>query len=128
MSKSELKNSASEDKKNRTEESETSDDEYLPDLTKLQLYMYESHISKESLKESCLGKESSDSEEDSSRIGDTLLCYCSKCKSKASHAESICSLDKEEIPESYFEGIISSVLEIFLSSNVSKEQVKTQLC
>ena len=72
MSKSELINCASEDENNRTEESETSDDEYLPDLTKLQPYMYENCISKESLKESCLGKESSDLEEDNSRIGNTL--------------------------------------------------------
>ena len=113
MSKSELINCASEDENNRTEESETSDDEYLPDLTKLQPYMYENCISKESLKESCLGKESSDLEEDSSRIGNTLGCYCDKFKSKASNGESIWCFNKEEIPESYLEGIISSVLGMF---------------
>ena len=36
MSKSELIKSASEDENNETEEIETSDDEYLPDFTKLQ--------------------------------------------------------------------------------------------
>ena len=41
MSKSELINNASEDKNNGTEESETSDDEYLSDFTKLQRYTYE---------------------------------------------------------------------------------------
>ena len=57
-----------EDKNNGTEESHTSDDEYLPVLTKLQLYMYEPCISKKSLKESCPGKKSSDFEEGSSKI------------------------------------------------------------
>ena len=61
-----------ENENNGTEKSETSDDEYLLDLTKLQLYMYEPYVSKESLKESCPGKESSDLEEDRSRIGNIL--------------------------------------------------------
>ena len=82
ISKSVLIKSASEDEDNGTEESETSDDEYWLDLTKLQPYMYKPCVSKESLKESCLGKESSDSEEDSSRIGNSLLCYCGKCKQR----------------------------------------------
>ena len=79
MSTSELAKSASEDKNYRTEESETSEDECFPDLTKPQRYMYESCISKEFLKKSCLGKESSDSEEEISKIGNTLLCYWGKC-------------------------------------------------
>ena len=40
ISKSELTNSILEDEKNRIEESGTSDDEYLPDLRKLQPYIY----------------------------------------------------------------------------------------
>ena len=79
MSKSELIKSALEDKNNRTEDSETSDDGYyLRDLTKLQSYMYETCVSEEYLKESCPGKESSDSEEDSNRIGHNLWCSCGK--------------------------------------------------
>ena len=74
MSKSELRNSASEVENNGTEESETSDDEYLPELTKLQPYMYEPYLSKECLKENCWGIESSNSEDDSSRIRNTLWC------------------------------------------------------
>ena len=50
MSKSELINSASEDQNNGTEESETSDDEYLSHFTKLQPYVYEPGLSKESVK------------------------------------------------------------------------------
>ena len=47
----------------------------------------------------------------------------------AAHAESICCYDEYAIRESYFEGIISFVFEIFLSSNsFIKEEVKTQLC
>ena len=80
--------------------------------------MYKPCVSKESLKESYSGKESSDSEEDSSRIGNTLLYSCGKCKSKATHAEGICWLDKEGISESYFESILSFVKGKFLSSNV----------
>ena len=41
MLKSEFINSTPEDENNETEESETSDDKSLPDLTKLQPYMYE---------------------------------------------------------------------------------------
>ena len=37
----------------------------------------------------------------------------------ATHGESICCLDKYEICESYFEGILSFVFEIFLSSDLS---------
>ena len=92
ISVSERINSASEDARshyfNGTEESQNSDDKYLPDLTKPQPYMYETCVSKESVKESCIKKESSDSEEDSSRIRNTLWC-CGKCKSKTTHAESV---------------------------------------
>ena len=63
-------------------------------------------------------KESSHSKEHSSEIGNTLWCSCGKCKLKATHAESICCLDKEEILESYFEGILSFVFEIFLSNDM----------
>ena len=89
MSKSELTNSASGDENNGTEESETLDDEYLSDFTKLDPYMYGPCISKTSVKEKCPGKESSDSEEDTSRIGNILLCPCGKYKPMATHAESI---------------------------------------
>ena len=56
MSKSEFINRTEEDENNRTEESGASDDEFLDNLTKLQL-LYEPCVSKESLKESCPGKE-----------------------------------------------------------------------
>ena len=68
--KTSLIKSASEDENNVSEKSETSDDEYLFDFTKLQPYM--NHVSKESLEENCPGKESSDSKEDMSKIGNTL--------------------------------------------------------
>ena len=58
MSKPELIKSVSQNENNGTEESETSDDEYLSDFTKLQPYMYEPCVSKESVKENCPGKES----------------------------------------------------------------------
>ena len=74
MSRSELMNSAVEDENNGTEESETSDDEYLSDFTKLRPYMYEAYVSKESVKENYPGRESSDSEEHTSSIGNTLCC------------------------------------------------------
>ena len=70
MSKCELINSASE--------SETSDDEYLFDFTKLQPYMCEHCVSRESKKENCLGKKKSVSKEDTSKIGNTLWCSCGK--------------------------------------------------
>ena len=118
ISKSELINSASEDENNGTEESKTSDDEYLSDITKLEPYMYNPCVSKETGKENCPIKESLDSEEDTSRIGNTLWCSFDKYKPMAAHPESICCLDKYEIRESYFKGILSIVFEIFLSSNL----------
>ena len=69
-------------------------------------------------KENCPGKESSNSEEDTSRIGNTLWCFCGKYKPMATHAESVCCLDKHEICESYFKSILLFVFEIFLSSNL----------
>ena len=48
--------SASEDENNGTEESETSDDQYLSDFTRLQPCMYESSVSKESMKKTCREK------------------------------------------------------------------------
>ena len=78
MSKSEFINSASEDRINGIEEwwmMINSDDEYLPDFTKLQPYMCKPCVSKDSVKENCPGKISSDLEEDNSRIGNTLRCF-----------------------------------------------------
>ena len=72
MPKPEFTNSASENENSGTEESETSDHEYLSDFTKLQLCMNKPCVSKEVMKENCPGKESSDLEEDASRIGNTL--------------------------------------------------------
>ena len=59
MSKSELINSALEVENNGTEE--TSDDEYIFDF-KAATVDYQPCVSKESIKENCPGKESSDSE------------------------------------------------------------------
>ena len=54
----------------------------------------QSCVSKELVKENCPGKESSVSEEDASRIGNTLWCSCGKHRPMANHAESICCLHK----------------------------------
>ena len=76
--------SASEDEKNGTEECETSDDQYLSDFTRLQPYVYEPSVSKESVKKKTAGKRNT------SRIGNTFWCFCGKCKPVATHSESIC--------------------------------------
>lgn len=57
---------------------------------------------KKSVKGNYPWKESSGSEEDTSKIGNTLWCSCGKYKTMATYAESICWLDKYEIRESYF--------------------------
>ena len=80
--------------------------------------MYEFCVSKESVKESCPGKESSDSEEHTSRIGNTLWCSWGKYKPMATHTKCICYLDKYEIREIYFKGMLWFVFKIFLSSNL----------
>ena len=61
---------------------------------------------KVSVKENCPGKESSDLQEDTSQIENILWCSCGKYKPMATHGESIC-MDKYEIRESYFKGILS---------------------
>ena len=81
-------------------------------------YLNESCVSKESVKENCPGKESSDLGEDNSKIGNTLWCFGGKYKPMATHAESICCSDKYEIRKSYCKGILSFVFEILLSSNL----------
>ena len=81
--------------------------------------MYEPCVSKESLKEKCPGKELLDSQEDTSKIGNTLWwCSCVKYKPMATPAESICYLDKYEIHKSFFKGLLSFIFEIVLSSNL----------
>ena len=104
-----------EDENNRTEETETSDNDYLSDFTKLQPYLYWPCVSKEAIKENCSGKESSDSEEDFGRIGNALWCSCGKNKPMSTHGESICCLDKYEIRGRCFKGMLSFVFETFAS-------------
>ena len=87
----------------------------MSDFAKLQQYMYEPYDSKKPVKGNHKGKEYSDSEEDTSRFGNTLWCSCGKFRPMATYAESICCLDKYEICESYLKGILSFVSEIFLS-------------
>ena len=77
-------NGASENESNGTEESETSNNKYFSDFIKLQSYMYETCVSSETVKENCLRKKWSDKEEDISKVGNTLWCYCGKYKPMAS--------------------------------------------
>ena len=116
MSKSELINSVSEDENNGTEESETSDDICLA-LQSRNRTCTNTVFRKIPLKKNCPGKEPPDSEEGTSKIGNTIWCFCGKYKPMTTNAESTCCLDKYEIRESYFKGITSFVFEIFLSSN-----------
>ena len=55
------------------------------------------------------GKESWNSQEGNSKIGNTLWCFCGEYKPMATHAKNICCLGKYEIRESYFKGILSFV-------------------
>ena len=74
------------------------------------------------MKQNCPGKESLDSEEDTSKIGNTLWCSCGKYKPMASHIGGTCSFDKYEIRKSYFKGILAFVFKIFLSSNLLRKK------
>ena len=63
-------------------------------------YMYKPCVLEEFMKKTnCPRKEWSDSEEDTSRIGNTP---CGKYKPMATHAESICCLDKYQSYEMFF--------------------------
>ena len=119
---SEFINSASENESNGTGESETSNNKYFSDFIKLQSYMYEPCVSSETVKENCLRKKWSDKEEDTSKVRNTLWCYCGKYKPMAAHAESACCYEKYEIDESYFKGILSFVSEIFSSSHLLRRK------
>ena len=106
MSNSEpIQNCLENEKNNLNHQSKSLRDESLPEFSNMQPYMYKPCISKASMKNTCPGKKSLDSEEDSSRLGNTLWCFCGKCRQIAIHAESVCCLDKNEIPESNLEGI-----------------------
>ena len=95
-------------------------DEYFCDFTKLQPYMYEPCVSKESVK---TAQEKNDKIQKKTLVGlEILSCSCGKYKPMATHAESICCLDKYEISESYFKGILSFVFEIFLSSDLLRKK------
>ena len=96
MPKAELINNVSEDENNRTEESKTSNDEYLSDFTKLQPRMNKPCVSKESVKENCPRKYLSDLLAGLEILSGVL----GKYKSMTTNAESICYLDKYEIRES----------------------------
>ena len=66
------------------------------------------------MKENCPGKESSDSQEDTSKIGNTLWCSCGKYRPMAIYAESICYLVKCEIYESYLSKVYFPHFYLFL--------------
>ena len=101
-------------------------DEYFCDFTKLQPYMYEPCVSKESVKKKKKKKttqERNDKIQKKTLVGlEILSCSYGKYKPMATHAESICCLDKYEISESYFKGILSFVFEIFLSSDLLRKK------
>ena len=79
--------------------------------------MCEPCVSKEPPKKLPRKRKSSDSEEDTSKVGNTFWCSRGKYK-PMTNAESNCGLDKCEIRENFLKGIPSFVLEIFLSSNL----------
>ena len=76
------------------------------------------HVFQKCPKEKCPGKELSVSEEDTSKIWNTLCVRVVSTNQMTTHIESICCLDKYEIRENYLKGIFSFVLEIFLPSNL----------
>ena len=78
MSNYEPIQNSSEDESSLNHEGESSSDESLADFSKRQTYTYEPCISKTSMNDTYTGKESSDSKEDSSRIGNTFSCSCGK--------------------------------------------------
>ena len=121
MSKSELINSSSEDENNGAEEKEISDDKYFSAFLKLWPYMCKPCVSKESVKGKCSGKEWSDSEEDTSRIGNAVWCSCGKYTPMAAHVESICCLDKWNLWK-LFQKYTFTHFEIFLSSNLLRRK------
>ena len=75
--------------------------------------MYETCVSRDSVKENCPGKESTDLQEDTSKIRITLWCSCGKYKPMATHAESICCLDRYEVRERYFKDYFHLLLKYF---------------
>ena len=65
-------------------------------------------------KENCPGKESSGSEEDTSRIGNTLWCSCGQYKPMTTHAESVCCSDKYEFVKVNSKVYVNSFLKFFI--------------
>ena len=101
MSRSELINSALEVKSNCSEESKTSDNEYFYKCVHVWTWIHVQTLCFRRVheKKNCPRKEWSDSEEDTSRIGNIP---CGKYKPMATHAESICCLGKCQSYEIFF--------------------------
>ena len=79
MSSSEPIQNTSEDENNLTHENESLNDKFLHEFSKLHSYVYEPCISKVSMKEAHLEKESSDPGKEKGRIESTLWFSCGKC-------------------------------------------------
>ena len=97
MSKFELKNSALENKNYGTE-----DVKFLQSCNHTSM----NPVFQKCLKENCAGKESSDSEEGTSRIGNAIWCSCGTYEPIATHTESICCLDNNNSFLKYFYSLI----------------------
>ena len=118
ISKPELTNSILEDEKNRIEESGTSDDEYLPDLRKLQPYIYKPVFQKSPWKKANQEKNHQIRENTAVEVEILSDVFVVNANQRLLMQKIFATLIKKKFPESYFKGIISFVLEIVLSSNM----------
>lgn len=86
---------------------ETSSDSDEPSI-KLQPYDFEplASSSAEEVEEQTDNNSDNNSEE-SSRVGNNNWCQCGQCKAMNTNLESLCCVEANEIPDEFFEGILS---------------------
>ena len=103
----------SEDENNLTHENESLNDKFLHEFSKLHSYVYEPRISKASMKDAYLEKESSDPGKEKRRIESTLWFTCGKCWPIATHGESFCYQEKRNSWKLFLSFILTRFENVF---------------
>ena len=82
-----------------TGSSTSSDRESIPDIGSLKPYDFEPTIEYNSS-----SSDDETSQKEDLRMGNIYWCMCGKCQVMETETESLCCLDTNEVPDSYFEG------------------------
>ena len=96
--------SESEEYSSENSDSQSSGEEFLPDLNKLKPYDLEPMISGDSEEHFDDNTSDDSDEEEQRRIGNINWCQCGRCQPMFTYTESLCCQETNEVPEELFEG------------------------